>query len=92
MSMDWKENDRRSEAPQGDKTKLSPALIIGIVVAILIVIFIVQNSKESRVKLLFWDGTMSLWVVIVISLVLGAVLDRTITWYLHRRRNNAQED
>ncbi len=91
MSMDWKENDRRNESPEGDKTKISPALIIGIVVAILIVIFIVQNSKESRVKLLFWDGTMSLWVVIVISLVLGAVLDRTITWYLHRRRNARAE-
>jgi hypothetical protein len=31
MSMDWKANDSRSEAPAGDKTRVSPGLIIGIV-------------------------------------------------------------
>ena len=72
MSMDWKANDRRSEAPQGDKTRISPSLIIGIVVAVLVVVFIVQNAKDSQVKFLFWDGTVSLWVVIVVSLILGA--------------------
>ncbi len=90
MSMDWKANDRRGEAPQGDKTRISPSLIIGIVVAILVVVFIVQNAKDSQVKFLFWDGTVSLWVVIVVSLILGAVLDRIVTWYMRRRSRTVE--
>jgi uncharacterized integral membrane protein len=90
MSMDWKSNDRRSEAPAGDKTRVSPALIIGIVVAVLVVVFIVQNAKNSQVKFLFWDGTISLWIVIVISLILGAVLDRIVTWFMRRRARRAE--
>jgi uncharacterized integral membrane protein len=27
------------------------------------VIFIVQNARNAQVKFLFWDGTMSLWIV-----------------------------
>jgi uncharacterized integral membrane protein len=91
MSMDWKANERQSEAPRGDKTKISPSLIIGIVVAILVVVFIVQNAKDSQVKFLFWDGTISLWVVIVISLILGALLDRLVTWYMRRRSSRKAE-
>ena len=54
MSMDWKANERRSEAPQGDKTRISPALIIGIVIAVLVVVFIVQNAngRPGQVPLL----------------------------------------
>jgi uncharacterized integral membrane protein len=86
MSMDWKANERRSEAPEGDKTKISPALIIWIVIAVLAVIFIVQNARDAQVRFLFWDGTLSLWIVIVITLLAGAALDRIVTWALRRRR------
>jgi uncharacterized integral membrane protein len=71
MSMDWKANERRSEAPEGDKTKISPALIISLVIAVLAVIFIIQNARDAQVKFLFWDGVL---------------LDRVVTWALRRRR------
>ena len=86
MSMDWKDNERRSEAPRGDTSRLSPALIVGIILAVLVIIFIVQNTEDSEVTFLAWDRTVSLWIVIVISLILGAVLDRIATWFMRRRR------
>ena len=86
MSMDWKAN----EAPRGDKTALSPALIIGVVVGIFALVFILQNARNSQVKFLFWDGTISLWVVIVISLIVGAILDRIVIWWLRRRKATAR--
>lgn len=86
MSMDWKDNERRSEAPGGDTSRLSPALIIGIIVAVLVIVFIVQNANDAQVTFAFWDGTVSLWIVIVISLILGALLDRIATWFMRRRR------
>ncbi len=48
MSMDWKEHDRQSEAPQGEKSKISPALIAWIVVAVLAVVFILQNTRQLQ--------------------------------------------
>jgi uncharacterized integral membrane protein len=90
MSMDWKANERPNESPKGDKTRVSPSLIIGLVVAVLVVVFIVQNAKDSQVKFLFWDGTISLWIVIVVSLILGALLDRIVTWYMHRRARRGE--
>jgi uncharacterized integral membrane protein len=86
MSMDWKANERRSEAPEGDKTKISPALIISLVIAVLAVIFIIQNARDAQVKFLFWDGTLSLWIVLLLTLIVGVLLDRVVTWALRRRR------
>jgi len=86
MSMDWKANERRSEAPQGDKTRISPALIIWVIIAVLAVIFVVQNARDAQVKFLFWDGKLSLWIVIVLTLIAGALLDRIVTWALRRRK------
>jgi len=40
MSMDWKANEHRGDAPQGDKTRISAAMVIWIVVAVLAVVFI----------------------------------------------------
>jgi uncharacterized integral membrane protein len=84
MSME----ERRDGTPE-DKSKISPALIIGLIVAALIIVFIIQNSKQANVHLLFWSGQWSIWIVIIISVALGVLLDRAIIWYMRRRRANA---
>jgi uncharacterized integral membrane protein len=86
MSMDWKANERGGESPQGEKSRISVAMIIWIVVAILAIVFIAQNARDAQVKFLFWDGTLSLWVVIVLTLIAGALLDRLVTWMWRRRK------
>ena len=85
MSMDWKANER-GDAPAGDKNRVSAALIIWIVIAVVAIIFIAQNARDAQVKFLFWDGTLSLWVVILLTLLAGAALDRIITWAWRRRK------
>jgi uncharacterized integral membrane protein len=85
MSMDWKANER-GDGAEGDKRRISAAMVIWIVVAILAVVFIAQNANDSHVKFLFFDGTMSLWVVILLSIIAGVVLDRLVTWMLRRRK------
>ena len=86
MSMDWKANEHRDDSPQGDKTRISAVMVIWIVVAVLAIVFIAQNTNDAHVKFLFFDGTLSLWVVIVIALILGALIDRVATWAWRRRR------
>jgi uncharacterized integral membrane protein len=85
--MDWKEHDRQSDAAPAEKSKVSPALIAWIVVAVLALVFILQNTRNSKVTFLFWDGTVSIWIVILIAIVLGVLLDRLGTWFMRRRRN-----
>ena len=84
--MDWKDKERA--APEAStRRKVSPALVAWIVIAIVAVVFILQNTKRAPVRFLFWDGTVSIWVVIVLAMVIGALLDRGATWMLRRKRN-----
>ena len=92
MSMDWKANDRRGDDTPAEKSKISAGLVIWIIIAVLAVFFIVQNARDANVKFLFFDGTMSLWLVIVISIVIGVLLDRLGTWYLRRRKEKKAAD
>jgi uncharacterized integral membrane protein len=86
MSMDWKANERGGDGTESDKKRISPSLIVGLVALVLAIIFIAQNTDSHPVTFLFWDGDTSTWVVIVIALILGALIDRVATWAWRRRR------
>jgi uncharacterized integral membrane protein len=86
MSMDWKEQDRRSGAPEGDKARISPALILWLLLVAIAVIFILQNTRHATITFLFWDGDVAIWIAIVIALVLGALIDRLGLYFMRRRR------
>jgi uncharacterized integral membrane protein len=76
---------------QTEERKISPFLIGLIVVAVLALIFIVQNSNDAPVTVLFWDFTTSIWVVIVIALVLGMALDRLLQLWMRRRKGRRDD-
>jgi uncharacterized integral membrane protein len=84
--MDWKDEDRRTQAPRGDKTRISPTLVVFLLVVVIAVIFILQNTDKAQIDFLFWSGTVDIWIAIVIALVLGALIDRLGSYFLRRRR------
>lgn len=43
-------------------------------VAVLALVFLVQNSEQTKVEFLFVHATVHLWLVILVSMVLGAVV------------------
>ena len=61
-------------------------LIIALTVAIAAVIFVLQNSDETAVEFLFLNTTVPLSVVIMVSMVLGAVLGSFLGYTRRRRR------
>ena len=65
---------------------VSPTLIGLIVLAVATVIFIVQNSDDSKVRFLFIEVKTKVWVGIAIALVLGAILDRLFSIWWRRRK------
>ena len=58
-----------------------------------LVIFIVQNTEDVKLDFLFWHFTWPLWLLTIVSAVLGALV-----WFglgvvrRHRRRKARRED
>ena len=77
--------------PEGEKRDIvSARLIVAGLALIAAVIFVVQNDDRVETKFLFFDGTPRLWVVILGSILLGALLGQVVG-VLHRRRRR-QDD
>jgi putative membrane protein len=49
-------------------------LIFSLILLILAVIFALQNSNAETVKFLFWEATLPVALIIIISLTVGAIL------------------
>ena len=68
-------------------------LVIAAIVVIAALLFIFQNTEHVEVKFLFLSGQAPLYVVIVISMVLGALLTLIALWLRRRaKRRSRQRD
>jgi uncharacterized integral membrane protein len=76
--------------PDGARSGPSPTLIVVIVIAILVAIFVLQNSHDTNIEFLFVDVSAPVWVAFAIALVLGALLDRFITMWWRRRKRREE--
>jgi uncharacterized integral membrane protein len=77
--------DRPETSPE---RAISPTLIILLVVAVVAIVFVVQNTEENRIELLFWSFTSSVWVAIALALLLGALLGQLVATLWRRRRRS----
>ena len=67
-----------------------PWLIGVIIVGLVSVLFISQNRQRVTVDFILWDHDARLWVVIVISMVLGGLLAELIRLGMKRRKGSTQ--
>ena len=66
--------------------KVSPTLIGFLVIAVLAIIFIVENGDEAKIRLIIPAVHTPVWVAIAISMVVGVILDRLfLSWWRRRR-------
>lgn len=79
------DGERRLDAASG-QNGVSPALIGLLVVAVLAVIFFLQNGSTTTVELwgFTWETTIR-WSLLV-AIGIGVVLDRLLSMVLRRRR------
>jgi uncharacterized integral membrane protein len=71
---DQRRNDDRRrgdwvERREGPSTKL----IVLAAVAVLLLVFVLQNTDDAQIDFLLWDGAFPLWTMIVVAAVLGLI-------------------
>lgn len=81
--------NRVDERPQ--RSGLSPRLILFLVIGVAAVIFILQNGDTLRLNFLMFEFSAPEWLIFVILLVAGALLDRLVQFQQRRRRARVVE-
>ncbi len=81
----------RDDSVRKARSGLSPALVGAGIVAVLLVVFILQNSNRASVEFLFFERQTPVWVAIGIGIVLGVILDRLVTVWWRRSRRRRDE-
>jgi uncharacterized integral membrane protein len=67
--------------------------LIGLgIVAVLFLIFILQNTQEVEFEFLFFDFTWPAWLMLVVLFVLGMLTGFITSALLRRRRRKARRD
>jgi uncharacterized integral membrane protein len=80
--------------PQFVGTGVFWGLVVGVVLAIIVVVFAAQNTQSATIKVLPWDWSSPLFVVVLISLLIGIVLDEIVglLFRARRRRRLAEKE
>jgi uncharacterized integral membrane protein len=73
-------NMRPEYTEEPEKRGLSPKAIVAIVLGVLALIFVVQNTDSHRINMLFWDARMPTWLWLLVILLVGVA----IGWLLRR--------
>ncbi|MCL1587806.1 MAG: LapA family protein [Actinomycetia bacterium] len=75
--------DNYLEQSSASNRRVAGLIVAGIIVAATVV-FLLQNTEEATVKFLFLSREVPIYIVIIISMVLGALLT-LIAFWLRRR-------
>lgn len=73
---------------QSGRNGPSVALIAFGVVAVLAIVFFLQNSEETTIDFWFFESTTTIRWSILMAIVVGVVLDRMFSIWWHRRRRD----
>jgi uncharacterized integral membrane protein len=74
----------------GRRFDLSPRVIAGIVIGILALVFVLQNTGQTHIHLLFATIDNPAWLWLLILFVAGFVVGSIFPWF-HRRRKRNQD-
>lgn len=78
-------------APATQRSNMSPAIIVFGLVALVGLFFFIGNGETTQFHFLFWDWTTTVRWMILVSLVLGVVIDRSFSlWWRRRKKRKAK--
>ena len=77
--------ERQDEHPS-NRSGVSPSLIVLIVLGVLALIFVLQNSDKTEVNFLMLEFGAPTWLTFLFAIVLGIALDRLFMFWRKRRQ------
>ncbi|MGH9210828.1 MAG: hypothetical protein ACRD2C_09115 [Acidimicrobiales bacterium] len=83
---EWSEFKDGKPAGKSRDRDVAPRAIVALLALVTAVIFVAQNRNRVETNFLFFDGNPRLWVVIVASLLLGALLGQAGALLMRRRK------
>lgn len=70
-----------------ESTRQVSAGLVGLgVLAVLLAVFIFQNTDDQTVKLYFWEVTAPMWIVLLVTALVALLLSELLTLVRRRRR------
>jgi uncharacterized integral membrane protein len=82
-------NDEQTvpKAPmRGPRRSVSPEIIVAAVLAVVLLIFVVQNDEDVKVSWVVFSRRGPVWAVILVSAVIGYLIGQLIEFGVKRRR------
>lgn len=94
MHMEGKDDDWDPQPQQVASGRNGPAagLIAFAVVAVLTTVFVLQNGNRATLSFLWFEFESRVWVVILVSIAIGAALDRLFGFWWRRRKRRKERD
>ncbi len=74
------------ESGAGDHKKGRGGVVLASIFVAAFIIFVAQNTADTGVTWLFFDASASLWIVIIVAAVAGALLSEVLGFLWRRRR------
>ena len=74
------------------RTGISPTMIVFIVLAVVAIIFVLQNSDSHDVNFLMLEFKAPAWVIFALLILVGVALDRLLQFWMRRRKARQSSD
>lgn len=74
-------------APRG-RSGVSGKAVVAIVLSVLALIFVFQNTNSARIDLFFWHVTAPTWIWLLVLFVGGVVVGSIFPWFRRRSRRD----
>ncbi|WP_327288087.1 LapA family protein [Streptomyces sp. NBC_01198] len=70
---------------RGARERMTPGRVVVLVLGLLGLVFVFENTKDVRIRLLIPEVTMPLWLALLITLVIGWLCGRFLRLFQRRR-------
>ena len=67
---------------------VTPRVIVAVLALLAAAAFVLQNGNRVETTFLFFEGRQPLWLVIVLSILLGALLGQAVGLLRRRRKDD----
>lgn len=71
---------------QGDDRGFNGRIVVLVLLAVVLVVFIFQNTASQEIKFLGFESEPPLWVSLLLAAVLGALVGQLAMWLYRRSR------